>query len=402
MARPKKEHKVNESINTDNSLFHKTVKILGEKYGEGIIESLTKTLERPLIGTSTGSLALDYIICPDVGGVPKGQVIEFYGPYSSGKTTLALGLCANATVNKEYVAYVDAEGSLNAKIIKNSGVDGEYFHFVDHPDARKSAMVVETLMKSGEVGVVVIDSLPVWRPAQEATKGKEEIDFTKQRMASQSSFLTDAIIHLARVARENKVILVLLNQIRYNLSGYGSPIKPFGGRAIEHLDGIRIKLSGKASSSADRILDPTNDLLVGQYTTAIADKNKTSIPMQEAKLPLFLCRGVNPYMELVTLSLKTGLVDGPAGRYKWVDSGEPIVYGLNNFAQKLYDDTELYTNLRSKVIEKLGLKYHKDRKVMNAFHDSLFNKIEPVLCSNDLSKISNSKNVDFDDEITET
>lgn len=350
------------------SLFDKTLSMLDEKYGIGIINSLDKVMETPMIGLSTGSLGLDYIINPSLGGMPKGKVLEMYGPYSSGKTTLALGLCANSTANKEIAIFVDAEGSLSPESVINAGVDKDYFKYVDDIDARRTANIIEALMKTGEVGIVVIDSVPAWRPLIDAKKGEDDIDFTRPKMAFQASFLSDTLPHLARVAKVNNVMLVLLNQIRNNLSGYGSAPQPFGGHVLKHTDSVRLKLSGKVSSKDDRIVDSEGNI-VGQYTTAVADKNKTAIPMQEVKVPLFLGRGVNPYVELALLSQRAGVVDGTAGRFKWAESGDPIAHGINAFAQVLFDDLDLYKSMREQVITKLGIKYDSKRKVVNAFHD---------------------------------
>ncbi len=368
MAKKKKIEGTDVSI----GLFEKTLKLIGEKYGEGAVESLSKTLEQPLTGISTGSLYLDYIICPSAGGMPRGQTIEFWGPYSTGKSTIALGLCANATANHEYAVYVDAEGSLDPQMAKRAGVVDKYFHIMDPSDARKQALMIEMLMKSGETGVVVIDSLPAWKPDPEPKKGEDDVDFTKSRMAEQSSFLTQTVMHLVRVARVNKVVLVLLNQARENLNYMG--LKPFGGKAIEHVDSVRIRLTGRVANSSDRIIDPVNNKLVGQYTTALVDKNKTSIPMQEAKLPLFLGRGVNPYMEVAMLAQKAGIVTGVSGWFKFVDTGESIAHGIDNFSQKLFDDVEFYSSLRKKVIDKLCINYSPERNMVNAFHDESFNK----------------------------
>lgn len=353
------------------SLFDKTLSILDEKYGEGIVSSLEAVMERPIVGLSTGSIGLDYIISPAYGGMPKGKVLEMYGPYSSGKTTIALGLCANATANREIAIYVDAEGALAPDSIIKAGVDKKYFKYIDDMDARRTANILEALMKTGEVGIVVIDSVPAWRPLIDPKKGEEDVDFTKPKMAFQASFLSDTLPHLSSVAKVNGVLLVLLNQIRNNLSGYGAAPQPFGGHVLKHTNSVRLKLSGKVSSKDDRIVT-ADGAIVGQYTTALADKNKTAIPMQEIKVPLFLGRGINPYLELVILSQKVNIVDGTAGRFKWTETGEPIAHGANAFAQLLFDDVELYKSIREKVITKLGVKYQANRKVVNAFHDEKY------------------------------
>lgn len=369
MAKKKNEGKTTSEAGS-GGLFDKALDMLNTQHGNGIMESLTAFIEKPVVGTSTGSLSLDYIINPKAGGMPKGKIIDFYGPFSSGKTTLALGICANAVANNEKVIYIDAEGSLDPGLVVNAGIPNNsgLFHVTTHIDARLVANSVEVLMKTGEVGVVVIDSVPTFKPLMEPKKGEDDVDFTRPKMAFQASFLSDTIPHLAKIARQNNVILVLLNQIRNNLSGYGAGTIPFGGKIIEHMDSVRLRLSGKVQSVGDRISDEEGNI-VGQYTTCVADKNKTSIPMQEAKLPIYLGKGVNPYMELAYLAQKVGLVDGAAGRFKWADSGEPLAHGINQFTQKLYDDFDLYWGLRLKVIEKLGICYDPNRKVVNAFHD---------------------------------
>lgn len=366
--------KTQGSDTEQNSLLNKTIDIIHDKFGEGIIQSLSDIAKRPLKSISTGSIGLDSIINPEIGGMVRGQVIEFWGPFSSGKTTLALGLCANATANKETVVYVDAEGALRPKSILDAGVNPDYFKYVDEIDARLTANIIEDLMKSGDVSIVVIDSIAAWKPLVEGRAKDDDPDFTKPKVADHSLFLSNTLPHLARVARKHDVIIILLNQERNDIGGYmAGGTKPFGGKVVEHTDSVRIKLTGTARAKTNQITD-SDGSLIGQHTKAVCDKNKLSKPMQEVVLPVFLGVGVHPYMEVATLASKLGVVESTGGRYRFPGSDDLIAHGINNFVQKLYDDEEVYSVVRKNVIEKLGIKYPKDRKMVNAFHDENLKK----------------------------
>jgi len=373
MARKKK---TNPTANK-SSLFDKTVDLINSKYGDNILSSFNQMAKMSSYGISTGSLALDSIICPNYGGMPSGRVIELYGDFSSGKTTVALGMAANVTANKRNVVYVDAENSLREDSVINSGMDVEYFRYMVGKDGNELANAILLLMKTGEVGMVVIDSVPTFKPS--IYDDKEETPYDNTKIGYHARFLSEVIPDLATAARENDVIVVLLNQVRANIGGYGQGTKAFGGHVVTHMDSVRVRLTGCAKSSTNQIKDVDGNL-VGQYTTAKADKNKVYIPMGTTSIPIFLGRGINPYMELAMLSQQVGVVKGTAGRFKLAGSDEQLAHGINNFTELLHDDVDLYKSLRGKVIESLSLEYDPDIKVINAFHDSEFNKREFIVC----------------------
>lgn len=368
MAKKSKDKEEKKAESSKASLFEKTLNMLNEEHGDKLLESLTTIKERGVQGYSSGSLSLDWLINPEAGGMDFGKIIELYGAYSSGKTTISLGFCANANANGKRALFLDAERTLKPDLVLNAGVNEKLFNVLSHVDGRVTANAAEKLIKSGEVGIFVIDSLPAWKPLVDAKQGEDEADFTKPKMAFSSSFLSSALPHLAQIAADHDVTIIALNQVRNNLGSYAGGLKPFGGHALDHTLSVRIRLTGKAKNTNDKILDSDGNL-VGQYTNAVVEKNKVALPSKEAKIPIFLGRGVNPYMELTLLSVQTGIVDGTAGRFKWSESGENIAHGANNFAQKLFDDPGLYNELRAKVITALGLKYREGIKVVNAFHD---------------------------------
>jgi recombination protein RecA len=361
---------------TSKGFFQKTMAMLNPEDGKAVFETLTEVRNRKVFGISSGSIGIDYIINPKSGGIPEGRVLEIWGPYSSGKTTLALGICANVTANKKRVIYIDPERSFEWAVAINAGVDEEYFILCQHMDARLVANDVETLMKTGEVGAVVVDSVPNWKPLLEGKKGSEDIDITKAQMAFQANFLTNTMPLLAQVAHDHGVVLILINQVRQDLKSYGGGLKPYGCEALKHLNSVRLKLKGSAQYKDDRILD-SDGTLVGQYVTVTADKNKVNSPWKEMKLPLFFGRGINPYMEIALLSVQMGVVKNAGnGWFKMEGSDKNIAHGLNEYTQLLYDNTELYMKIRQELIEKMSLVYPSDKITINSFHDHLGNKRE--------------------------
>lgn len=383
--------KKNEEIvkNKDDSLFKKTLSLLNPEEGRAVFDTLTTVRNKPIVGISTGSLGLDYVICPKAGGMVSGHCIELYGAYSTGKSTLALGLCANVTTNKKQVIYVDAERSFSWQMALNAGIDENYFTLSQHRDARLVANNIETLIKTGEVGAVVIDSIPFWKPLLELKKGNDDVDITKSQMAFQAAFITNTLPILAQAASDHGVILILINQERKKLDGYGGGSVAYGCEAQKHINSVRLRLSGNAKYKDNKIMD-SDGTLVGQYVDVVADKNKISGPMRETRVPLFFGRGVNPYMEVAALAVKEGVITNSAGWIKLQGSDTNIVKGLDNFAQKLFDDEELYLNIRGLVIDRLGIQYSSDISNINSFHDEKYKKRENIISSSISNKVEES------------
>ena len=349
-----------------SSLFDKQFKVLQSEFGDKVLQSLDQLSEKSIVSYSTGSLGLDYLISPEAGGMPAGFVVELWGDFSTGKTTLAMGLCANVTANGKRVIFIDAERSLKDSLALNAGVDKEYLSIIRKNDVNIASQIIMSLMKTGEVGAIVIDSVPAWKPKM--TKDDVSPDYTNPKLGYHSRFLSEVLPDLVDVCSETGTILVLLNQARALIGSYTGGETPFGGKALEHYDTVRIRLRGKVQQKSARILDSNTNEPIGQYVTCYCDKNKYDKPLKETIVPLILGVGVNPYMELAYLATqKTGVVSGVAGRYKWADTEEPIAHGMDSFVQLLYDDSDIYNAIRSKVIQELKLNYSSDIKVVNPY-----------------------------------
>lgn len=367
MAKKSRKSEEKKEGEGSSSLFDKAVALINEEYGRNVVERLSELKDRPIVGYSTGSLALDYVISPRTGGMEAGRVIELWGDYSTGKTTLALGLCANVIANGRKAVFVDAENSFRWDMAQNIITNLAELHLIDKIPARESANVARQLIQTGEVGILVIDSVAAWKPLPETKKDGEDTDFTKDKIGAQSLFLSQTLPILSHICRQHGTILVLLNQARENIGAYQGGLKPFGGKAEEHQNNVRLKLSGRASYTSARILDPESEEIIGQWVTVNCDKNKLDRPFKEVKIPLILGYGVNPYMELAELAVMCGVVEAPSGRYRLAGSDQQLAHGANAFVALLHENHELFKSLRVKTIEALGIEYAPGRIVVNPF-----------------------------------
>ena len=342
----------------EEQLFNKQLNVLETQFGDNVLETLASVKSRPVSGISSGSLSIDYILSPKLGGMRKGMLLQLWGMPSTGKTTLALGFAANATARKERVIFVDAEKTFDPDVAIAAGVDGEYFHLLRR-EAEESANILYQMLKTGEIGLVIIDSIAAWKPHPKA-KADKDIDITHDRIAAASSFISTTLPRIADICADNNVLLIVINQVRNNLGQYMGGLKPFGGWTLEHYIAASIRMTGKVQQTSNRIVDPVTQKPIGQYVTCVCDKSKISIPLKSVKIPLILGIGVHPHMELAELAIQTtGIITGGGGRYRWADDPEAgqLAHGLSNLLNKLYNEPEFFKEVRDRVIEKLELKY---------------------------------------------
>jgi protein RecA len=340
------------------SVFEKQMRVLEDDFGGSVLETLESLQAIPVRGISSGSLGIDYILSPRLGGMRKGMMLQMWGPPGCGKTTLALGFAANATARGEKVIFVDAEKTLDPDLVESSGVQSDNF-WVLRKEAEVSANLLYRMLQTGEIGVVIIDSIAAWKPHPKA-KAEKDVDITHDKIAASSSFISTTLPRIADICADNNVLLIVINQVRNNLGNYMGGLKPFGGWCLEHYLAASIRLSGRVQSSSSQIIDPNTKKPVGQFVTAKCDKSKIGIPMKEVTVPLFLGIGVQPHMELAELATsQTNVLAGSAGYFRWGDEpdGEIIVRGKDALIQKLYSEPEFFQEVRTRVIKELELQY---------------------------------------------
>lgn len=343
-----------------DNLLEAVISNAAQKYKVNLIETIDDLHSKDRPSYSTGSISLDYIISAPKGGLEAGRVIEIWGPNSTGKTTLALSLAANVIKNTDKAAiHIDAEKALNASMLSNMGIT-ERFYSMTTGGAREQANAVVKMVETGEVGIVIVDSLPTWTPLPEGKKSDDDPDVTKPKMGEKANFLGNAIHRLADVCYETNCILVLLNQVRANL-GYGGGIMKYPVHSIDHHVSVVLKLIGTAKSTDRRILDSKNNV-IGQRVTVTSEKNRLDVPMKTIEIPLILGYGVNPFMEIADLAVGAGVIERKGA---WYCIGDNKVQGADKVYQYLYDNREEFQQIKAATIEKLKINYSKTKEIYN-------------------------------------
>src|ERR1700694_3398297 len=268
-----------------------------KQFGKGSIMRLgQKGAIQPIDAIPTGSISIDFAL--GVGGMPRGRVIEIFGPESSGKTTLALQVIAEAQKLGGMAAFVDAEHALDAAYAKKLGVDLENL-LVSQPDNGEQALeIVEVLIRSGGVDVVVVDSVAALVPRAEI-----EGEMGDAQMGLQARLMSQALRKLTGVVSKSKTCLVFINQLREKIGVmFGNPETTTGGRALKFYASVRIDIRRIAS-----IKD--GDVVIGGRTRVKVVKNKLAAPFREAEFDIIYGEGISREGDLIDLSIAQNLVE---------------------------------------------------------------------------------------------
>ncbi|MFP5379633.1 MAG: recombinase RecA, partial [Vicinamibacteria bacterium] len=270
-----------------------------KQFGKGSIMRLgERGTILPAESISTGSISIDYAL--GIGGFPRGRVIEIYGPESSGKTTLALQVIAEAQRLGGLAAFVDAEHALDATYAGKLGVETENL-LVSQPDNGEQALeIVEVLVRSGSVDVVVVDSVAALVPRAEI-----EGEMGEAQMGLQARLMSQALRKLTGIVSKSKTSLIFINQLREKIGVmFGNPETTTGGRALKFYASVRIDIRRIAAIKY-------GDAVVGGRTRVKVVKNKMAAPFREAEFEILYGTGVNKAGELVDTAEKLGVVDAP-------------------------------------------------------------------------------------------
>ena len=311
-----------------------------KQFGKGAIMRLGQKYAVTHPSISTGAISIDYAL--GIGGVPRGRVVEVYGPEASGKTTLALQVIAQAQRLGGNAAFVDAEHALDATYARALGVDLDNL-LVSQPDNGEQALeIVEVLVRSGGVDVVVVDSVAALVPRSEI-----EGDMGDAQVGLQARLMSQALRKLTGVVAKSNTCLVFINQLREKIGVmFGNPETTTGGRALKFYASIRIDIRRiGAIKDSDRV--------VGGRTRVKVVKNKLAPPFREAEFDIMYGEGISREGDLLDLAVDRDIVEKSGTWFSY--SGERLGQGRENAKRLLKEKPELFTAIEKRVREALGL-----------------------------------------------
>ncbi len=310
------------------------------QFGKGAIMKLGSKAIIDVPAIPSGSIALDKAL--GVGGLPKGRVIEIYGPESSGKTTLALHAVASAQKQGGIAAFIDAEHALDTTYAKKLGVNCDEL-LVAQPDTGEQALeITDMLVRSGAMDILVIDSVAALVPRAEI-----EGEMGDSHMGLQARLMSQALRKLTGSISKTLTTLIFINQIRMKIGVvFGNPETTTGGNALKFYSSVRIDIRRTGA-----IKDGQE--VIGNRTRARVVKNKMAPPFKEAEFDIMYGEGISQAGDLLDMGVETGVVDKSGSWYSY--DGERIGQGRENVKKFLNENPDIYNSALEKVREKLGL-----------------------------------------------
>jgi len=312
-----------------------------KQFGKGSIMKLGEdAVIRDVETISTGSLGLDLAL--GVGGLPRGRVVEIYGPESSGKTTLALQVIAQAQRRGGICAFIDAEHALDVTYGRKLGVRTEDL-LISQPDNGEQALeIAETLVRSNAIDVLVVDSVAALVPRAEI-----EGDMGDPQMGLQARLMSQALRKLTGAIGKSNTIMIFINQIRMKIGVmFGNPETTTGGNALKFYSSVRLDIRRIAAIKL-------GDQIVGSRTKVKVVKNKVAPPFREAEFDILYGTGISKEGELVDIGAELGIVEKSGAWYSF--DGERIGQGRENTKEFLKENRETADVIERRVREKCGL-----------------------------------------------
>ena len=309
-------------------------------FGKGSIMRMGDTPSVNVETISTGSISLDAAI--GIGGIPRGRVVEVYGPESSGKTTLTLHIVAQAQKSGGFAAFIDAEHALDPSYAKKLGVDTENL-LISQPDTGEQALeITETLVRSGALDVIVVDSVAALVP-----KAELDGDMGDSHMGLQARLMSQALRKLTGTVSKSKTTVIFINQLRQKIGVmFGNPETTTGGNALKFYSSLRLDIR-KIAQIKDR------DNVVGNKVRVKVVKNKMAPPFRKAEFDIMYGLGISYEGDLIDLAVEGDIVKKMGAWYSYEE--KKIGQGRENSKQFLKDNPEVCNSIESKVNGYLGI-----------------------------------------------
>ena len=326
-----------------NRALELAISTIEKQFGKGSIMKLggDKSLYKSVPVFKTGALSLD--IALGIGGLPRGRIVEIYGPESSGKTTLALSTIAQAQKQNGTVAFVDAEHALDVSYAKKLGVCVDDM-LVSQPDTGEQALeITETLVRSGAIDVLVIDSVAALTPRAEI-----EGDMGDSHMGLQARLMSQALRKLTAAINRSNTLVIFINQIRMKIGVmFGNPETTTGGNALKFYSTIRLDVRRIGAIKK-------GDEVVGSRTSVKVVKNKMSPPFQKVEFDLMYGEGFSEEGDMLDLGVKKGIVEKSGSWYSF--RGERLGQGRDTSKEFLKANPRARNEINDKILEAYGLK----------------------------------------------
>ncbi|MBI2046284.1 MAG: recombinase RecA [Parcubacteria group bacterium] len=315
-----------------------TLRAIRTKFGEDAIMKLGDKPKVNIGAIPTGSISLDYAL--GVGGLPRGRIIEIFGPESSGKTTLTLHVIAEAQKKGGVCAFIDAEHAMDPEYAKKLGVNTNEL-LISQPDTGEQALeITESLVRSGKIDVIVIDSVAALTPKDEI-----EGEMGAHHVGKQARLMSQALRKLTAIVDRSKTIVIFINQIRMQIGVmFGNPETTPGGKALKFYTSVRIDIRRTAQIKK-------GDEVVGNRARAKVVKNKVAAPFKSGEFDIMYGEGISREGELLALGEKYGIVNKSGSSYSYGDI--KLGRGYDASRQFLKENTKISNELEKQIRGKL-------------------------------------------------
>lgn len=322
--------------NSFNQSAQEAIEQIRARFGEGSIMRLGEAKTMNVEAVSTGCLSLDLAL--GVGGVPRGRIVEIYGPEASGKTTLAQHIVAEVQKKGETAAFVDAEHALDPDYARKIGVNVDEL-LISQPDTGEQALdIVETLVRSGSIGVVVVDSVAALVP-----KAEIEGDMGDSHMGLQARLMSQALRKLAGIVHKSRTIVVFINQIRMKIGVFfGNPETTTGGNALKFYASVRIEVRRSAQIKQ-------GEKIIGNQVKAKIVKNKVAAPFKTAVFDIMYNEGISLTGDLLDTALAYNVISKAGNSYAYGEA--KLGVGRENAKNYLREQAELRKEIRNKILQ---------------------------------------------------
>lgn len=320
--------------------LEKALEQITKQFGKGSIMRLGDKTSMQVASIPTGSIDLD--IALGIGGIPKGRIIEVYGPESSGKTTVSLHMIAEVQKLGGIAAFIDAEHALDPAYAKNLGVNVDEL-IISQPDYGEQALeITESLVRSGAVDIIVIDSVAALVP-------KVEIDgeMSDLQVGAHARLMSKAMRKLTGAINVSKTTCVFINQVREKVGGYGNPEVTTGGRALKFYSTVRLEIRRKETIKQ-------GEDIIGSRTTAKVVKNKVAPPFKTAEFDIMYGTGISKEGDILNVAVKNNIIKKAGSWFSY--NGENIGQGAENSKAWLKDNPEIMYNIDSQIREMYNLR----------------------------------------------